>query len=97
MFPDGAARNAVELVEVGSAVSLTGDLVAMSKKATRSGVGGTTTRYASGFNMIGRYAVKAGGGFLRMSPTAIARGVGMVNGIGNRLTPAMAVFGAFTL
>lgn len=97
LFPDGAARNTVELIEMGSAISLAGDLVATSMKATRAGVGGTTTAYASGFNMIGRNAVQAGGNLLQMSPNAIGRGVGMVNSVGNKLTPTMAVIGAFTL
>lgn len=86
MFGGGLASDVVELVEMGSLTSLGIDAVAMVRKGR--GALGTTNRYASGFNMVGR---------------TLARSIGRkdlvrsVTKVGDMLTPALALTGAFTL
>ena len=59
----------------------------MLRKSMRAGIGGTSNRYASGFNMIGRNLGKAVG-----SPKV----TGAVVKVGNKVTPVLAVIGAFS-
>jgi hypothetical protein len=77
--------DAVAVAETASLISIGTDLVAIVRKG--GGSLGTTNPYASGFNMIGRGVVKAVG-----RPDLI----GKVNAIGGKVTPMLAVVGAFT-
>jgi len=85
----GRARTVAEIVELGSELSLLGDLAATGyKTSARSAyIGGTKNRYASGLNYVFRRAADAVG-----SPTLKGR----LTSIGSRVTPALAVTGAFT-
>ncbi len=93
----GSASRVVGAVETGSAISLASDVIAFGLKGTRKGIGGTTNPYASGFNMVGRAVVQTGGRALGLSTKAIGRGVGLVNSVGNKVTPVLAIIAAFTL
>lgn len=87
IFGDGALRDVVETVETGSMISLAGDLVATSLKATRTGVGGPANPYASGINMVGRGLGRSIG-----SPKV----TGAIVKVGDKATPVLAIIGAFT-
>jgi len=97
LFGGGKASQIVSWAETGSAISLGSDIVAMTLKATRTGAGGSVNPYASGFNMAGRAIVRTGGRALKLSNSAIGRGVGYVNAVGDKVSPVLAIIGAFTL
>jgi hypothetical protein len=85
----GTARTVAEVIEVGSQLSLLGDMAASAHKVnSRSAyIGGTKNRYASGLNYLFRRVANAVG-----SPKL----KGTLTGVGNKVTPALAVPGAFT-
>jgi RHS repeat-associated protein len=80
LFGNGAARDAVEFVEVGSEVSLAGDIIATGYKATQISLGNQA--YASGMNYLFRQIGRAAG-----SPKLIRTLVK----VGDPLTKALAI------
>ncbi len=85
----GTSRTIAEVVEVGSELSLAGDIAATAYKmnARSAYIGGTTNRYGSGLNYVfRRVADSVGSSTLK----------GTLTKIGNRITPPLAIVGAFT-
>jgi RHS repeat-associated protein len=83
LFPQGAARTAAQVVEIGAPVSVLGDLRAATLKGARPGALGSPELWASGINRL----------FRATTPTAWR---GVTNAIGDTLTPALAVLGVGT-
>ena len=85
LFGGGAASDVVGFLEVGSEISLAGDAVATAYKATQVSLGNQP--YASamnyGFRALGR----------AVNNPSLGRSL---TKFGDRATPALAVFGAFT-
>jgi RHS repeat-associated protein len=85
LFGNGAARDVVGFIEVGSEISLAGDMVATGYKATQVSLGDQA--YGSAMNWtFRRIGNAAGNPALKKSLTKF----------GDKATPALAVFGAFT-
>jgi RHS repeat-associated protein len=80
---NGAARVTAQVLEIGPPISLAGDAGATAFKATRTGIGGTTNRYASGLNFFFRH-------------TADASVKGSLIKFGTKATPILSGIGAFT-
>ena len=74
-------------LEIIAPISLVSDIFAIEAKAARTGIGGAKQEYASGLNRVFRQIGRAAG-----SPLL----TGALIGIGDVLTPALAVTGAFT-
>ena len=73
-------------LEIVAPISLVSDIFAIEAKAVRTGIGGSRQEYASGLNRVFRQIGRAAG-----SPVL----TGALIGIGDVLTPALAVTGAF--
>ena len=74
-------------LEIVAPISLVSDVFAIEAKAARTGIGGSKQEYASGLNRVLRQTGR-GTGSLALT--------GALVGIGDILTPALAVTGAFT-
>jgi type IV secretory pathway TrbL component len=96
LFGGGYLSTVIGVAESGSLLSAGADIAAMALKATRSGVGGPKTPYASGFNMIGRWAVRNTARATGSAPANVARFVQGVNSIRNTASPALLIFAAGT-
>ena len=85
LFGNGVAGDVVGFLEVGSEISLAGDMVATGYKATQASLGDQA--YGSAMNWaFRRIGNAAGNPALKKSLTKF----------GDKATPALAVFGAFT-
>src|ERR1700756_866126 len=85
LFGNGVAGDVVGFLEIGSEISLAGDTVATGYKATQASLGDQA--YGSAMNWaFRRIGNAAGNPALKKSLTKF----------GDRATPALAVFGAFT-
>lgn len=86
-FGNPTAETALEYLEIGSASSLTLDSIAIARKAAGPKTASSNV-YASGINMIGKDASRITGypGIFRF-----------IRPIGDKVTPVLAVTGAFTL
>jgi RHS repeat-associated protein len=85
LFGGGVARDVVGFLEVGSEISLASDVAATAYKATQVSLG--SQPYASGVN----YGFRAFG--RAIENPALGRSL---TKFGDKATPALAVFGAFT-
>ena len=85
----------VHFVEVGSAASLAADAVAIALKG--GGSLGTTNLYASGLNMISRRVLREAASRDLISAGTRQTLLRGALGVGDRVTPVLAVVGAFTL
>ena len=74
-------------LEIVAPISLVSDIFAIEAKVARTGIGGSKQEYASGLNRVFRQ-IGRGTGSLALT--------GALVGIGDILTPALAVTGAFT-
>jgi RHS repeat-associated protein len=87
LFSEGASRDAVEFLEIASAVSFAGDAVATVAKSRRTGIGGRTQPYGGGMNAVFRRIGRLAGS---------SRLTGALVTVGDTLTPPLAVVGVFT-
>jgi hypothetical protein len=79
----GAAKATFTFLEIAPPISLGGDVVATSMKATRTGIGGSPNPYASGLNLFFRH-------------TADSSVKGSLLKFGTKATPIVSGIGAFT-
>lgn len=89
------AGDIVQVVEVGSIISVGADLFATVLKASRSGAGGVSNPMAIGFNYLAKRVIK--GAVRGASPDAIGRLVGGAKAVGDRLSPALLLTAAFSV
>jgi hypothetical protein len=87
-FGGSRAGGVAAVLEIAGPVSLAGDIIAIGAKGVRPGMLGTTEEYASGMNWVFRRTAQAFG-----SPGAQR----VLVGFGSKVTPFLAVTGAFTL
>jgi RHS repeat-associated protein len=81
----------VEFLEIGGPVSLMSDLAATGAKLAGK-TAGDPQPYASGINAVFRAGTRAAG-YPKIGGTPVR---GVLTGIGNKVTPALAVTGTFT-